>query len=40
MARGDPILCQDPGDVLQFANQVRYVCRRRSVSTLTKLPLP
>ena len=23
MARGDPILCQDPGDVLQFANQVR-----------------
>jgi hypothetical protein len=23
MARGDPILCQDPGDVLQFANQTR-----------------
>jgi hypothetical protein len=23
MARGDPILCQDPGDVLQFVNKTR-----------------
>ena len=35
MARGDPILCQDPGDVLQFANQVRHGVLKMTQGNIT-----